>query len=171
MTTIVDDEAWLEARLTLLEKEKAVSRIQDELAAARRALPCRRVREDYVFEGDNGPVTLSDLFAGRSQLIVQHFMFGPEADAGCPICSFWADGYNPMIAHINQRDASLAVVSRGNIDTIRAYRERMGWDFTWVSSLNNSFNFDFQVSVSDEDAAANETTYNYILRQFTWHYK
>ena len=161
MNDIVEDrEAWLAARRALLEKEKAHARAGDELAALRRALPKMPV-QDYVFEGEHGPVTLSELFAGRSQLIVQHIMFGPDWEEGCPMCSFWADGYDPMVVHMAQRDISFVGVSRGPVDKLQAYKARMGWGFTWVSSLHNSFNFDFGVSLSPEDKARGTVHYNY----------
>lgn len=156
-----DRDEWIRARLALLEKEKAHSRQGDALAAMRRDLPKLRLNQDYVFDSPSGQVSLADLFDGRSQLIIQHFMFGPNAKVGCPICSFWADGYDPLVIHLNQRDTSLAVVSRGRIEKIEAYRQRMGWQFTWVSSLNNSFNFDFGVSASDNDIENGKMNYNY----------
>ena len=142
-----DKDAWLAARKALLAKEKAHARAGDELAAARRALPKLPV-EDYTFEGANGPVALSDLFEGRSQLIVQHIMFGPDWEEGCPICSFWADGYDPMLIHMRQRDISFVAVSRAPVAKLQAYQSRMGWHFPWVSALNNTFNYDFAVSLS-----------------------
>lgn len=156
-----DREAWLRARRELLEKEKAYTRQGDELAAMRRALPRRRVEESYVFDSPEGQISLAELFDGRSQLIVQHFMFGPDWEAGCPSCSFWADGYDPLVVHLNQRDTSLVVVSRAPIDKIEAYRRRMGWQFNWVSSLNNRFNFDFSVSATAEDNERGSMSYNY----------
>ena len=160
-SSTADREAWLRARKELLEKEKAYTRQGDELAALRRALPRLKVDQDYVFDSPAGPVSLADLFDGRSQLIVQHFMFGPDWEAGCPSCSFWADGYNPLVVHLNQRDTSLVVVSRAPIDKIEAYRQRMGWDFNWVSSLNNDFNFDFNVTASEADNQRGSMNYNY----------
>ncbi|MEM7099157.1 MAG: DUF899 domain-containing protein [Pseudomonadota bacterium] len=155
-----DREVWLQARRTLLEREKAHARAGDELAAQRRKLPKLPV-EDYVFDDVDGQVKLSDLFNGRSQLIVQHIMFGPDWEEGCPICSFWADGYDPMIIHMEQRDISFVAVSRAPVEKLQAYRDRMGWDFAWVSALNNQFNFDFHVSLSDADREKGTTTYNY----------
>lgn len=160
--TVADRDAWLEARRQLLEKEKAYTRQGDEIAKLRRSLPRLRVENDYMFDGPNGQVSLNDLFGDHKQLIVQHFMFGPDWDAGCPSCSFWADGYDPLVVHLNQRGTSLAVVSRGPIERIEAYRKRMGWNFTWVSSLNNSFNFDFAVSATDADVERGKMTYNYV---------
>ena len=154
-------QEWLEARTALLEKEKAHIRAGDEIAKLRQALPKYEINEDYCFEGEKGPVTLSELFEGRSQLIVQHFMFGADAEAGCPFCSFWADGYNPMIKHMNQRDISFAVVSRGSANNLSAYKARMGWSFNWVSSAENTFNNDFNVSPSNDEIARGKMHYNF----------
>ncbi len=157
----VDSETWLAARRTLLAKEKELARMADELAEARRALPATLVEKDYVFDSVDGPVSLLDLFGDHSQLIVQHFMFGPEAEEGCPICSFWADGYDPMIVHMNHRDAAFVAVSRGPLEKLQAYRQRMGWGFNWVSSAANSFNFDYGVTATDEEMATGTMNYNY----------
>jgi len=154
-------EAWLEARKNLLLKEKAHARAGDELAAERRALPHYPLGRDYIFDGVNGKVSLAELFAGRSQLIVQHFMFSPDWEAGCPFCSFWADGYDPMIVHLNQRDVSFAVVSRCSVETLEQYRRRMGWKFNWVSALNNSFNYDFCVTPTPEQIESGCMVYNF----------
>ncbi len=159
---IVGRKEWVKERLALLEKEKAYQRAGDELSDARRALPRVKLDEDFVFEGVDGDVKLSDLFEGRSQLIIQHFMFGPDWEAGCPSCSFWADGYDPMIVHMNQRDVSFAVVSQGPIDKLQAYRKRMGWNFTWVSSFKNNFNISYGASASAEQIEAGKMRYNYV---------
>ncbi len=151
---ITDRETWEKARIDLLNKEKALSKATEELAATRRALPKYPITTPYRFQSTEGEVTLSELFAKRSQLIVQHFMLAPGAAAGCPMCSFWADGYNPMIVHMNQRDISFVAVSRAPIHEIEAYRTRMGWSFTWVSSAETSFNRDFVVYPSEEAIAA-----------------
>ena len=158
---VVSKQEWVEARKALLEKEKAFQRRRDELAAELRDLPWVAVEEDYVFTGPDGPVKLSDLFAGRSQLIVQHFMFEPDWSEGCPSCSFWADGWDPLVVHLNHRDVSMAAVSIAPIEKLQAYAERMGWSFTWVSSAGTSFNRDFQVSATPEEVEQGETTYNY----------
>jgi predicted dithiol-disulfide oxidoreductase (DUF899 family) len=154
-------DEWLQARKQLLEKEKAHLRAADELAAERRALPKLKLEQDYSFEGPEGKVLLSDLFVGRSQLIVQHFMYSPEMEQGCPSCSFWSDGYDSMVCHLNQRDISFAVVSRGPLEKLLAYKERMGWSFTWVSSQHNSFNYDFHVSATETEKADGVMQYNY----------
>lgn len=160
-STTTDKNEWLIARQALLEKEKAFSRHSDEIAQMRRELPKFRIDEDYEFDSTTGPMSLSELFDNRSQLIVQHFMFGPDAGTGCPICSFWADGYDPLIVHLNQRDITMVVVSRGPIEKLEAYRQSMGWQFKWVSSVNNSFNFDFGVSASPSDIENGRMNYNY----------
>ncbi|MEM7250585.1 MAG: DUF899 family protein [Pseudomonadota bacterium] len=160
-STMTNRETWLRARLELLESEKALARQADQVAAQRRALPRVRIDTHYVFQSEDGARTLSELFGPYSQLIVMHFMFSPEAESGCPICSFWADGYNPMIAHMNQRDTQFVVVSRAPIERLLAYRQRMGWTFNWVSTDGNRFNYDFDVSATDEEMASGETTYNY----------
>jgi len=162
MTThqIVSKPDWTAARLELLEKEKAFTKARDALSAERRALPWERVETNYLFDGERGPVSLADLFAGRGQLIVYHFMFGPDWEAGCKSCSFWADNYNPAVVHLNHRDTNLVAVSRAPLDRLLAYRKRLGWSFEWVSSLGNSFNRDFAVSFPDAAARAGNN-YNF----------
>ena len=158
---IVSREAWLEARKALLDREKALTRERDALAAARRSLPWVEVTEDYRFESENGTVGLPDLFGGRSQLIVSHFMFGPDWEAGCPSCSFWADGYDPMVVHLAARDVAFAAVSRAPLASLLTYRDRMGWRFPWVSSLTSRFNMNFGVSFDEDALAAGPVSYNY----------
>lgn len=158
---IASRKDWLEARKALLVREKAFDKERDALARSLRDLPWVAVEENYVFEGADGAVTLGDLFDGRRQLIIQHFMFGPDWDEGCPSCSFWADGFDPMIVHLNHRDTSFALVSRAPIENLLAYRKRMGWHMTWVSSLKNQFNFDYRVSATEAEMAAGRTHYNY----------
>lgn len=158
---IVDRETWLEARKALLEEEKAFSKARDSLTQKRQALPWVQINEDYIFMGRSGEVSLVDLFQGRSQLIVSQFMFHPDWDDGCKSCSFWADGYDPMVTHLNARDISLAVVSRAPIETLEAYRKRMGWRFQWVSSENSSFSYDFGTSFTPEDVKGGGGIYNY----------
>jgi predicted dithiol-disulfide oxidoreductase (DUF899 family) len=150
---VVSRPEWLEARRTLLREEKAFTRQRDELSAKRRALPWVRIDADYAFSGEDGPCSLLDLFGGLDQLVVYHFMYGPEWEEGCPSCSFWADGYDGLDVHLAHRDTALVAVSRAPLESLLAYRERMGWSFRWVSSLGTSFNEDFGVS--------NATTYNY----------
>lgn len=148
-------EAWLRARKALLAKEKALNVQRDALSAERRRLPMVRIEKDYVFEGPEGRRTLGELFAGRRQLIVYHFMFDPQWDEGCPACSFVADHFDGALAHLAARDTSFAVVSRAPIGKIEAFRRRMGWSFPWLSSLGNDFNYDFQVTLDAEHAEYN----------------
>ena len=158
---IVNDEQWLSQRHDLLVKEKDFARLSDELAQARRELGWRLIDKEYVFEGRAGKTDLLSLFGDHDQLIVQHFMFGPETEEGCPMCSFWADGYDPMITHIKQRAAAFVVVSRGPLERLQAYKQRMGWGFEWVSSAHNDFNFGFNVSATEEEMQAGKTYYNF----------
>jgi len=139
-------DVHLQARLRLLEAEKEHTRRGDEIAAMRRALPRLRVDKRYVFDTSEGTKTLADLFAGRSQLLVYHFMFGPEWTEGCPVCSFWADSFNGGVVHLNHHDVTMVCVSRAPLARIEAYKQRMGWAFPWVSSLGSDFSVDFGVS-------------------------
>jgi predicted dithiol-disulfide oxidoreductase (DUF899 family) len=161
---VVSREKWLAARKKLLVKEKALTRLADKLARERRALPWEAVTKEYVFEGPNGRETLSQLFDGRSQLVVYHFMFGPDWDAGCPHCSRWADNFNGIIVHLNQRDVSMVAVSRAPYAKLAAYRQRMGWSFKWVSSFGSDFNFDFHVSFTPEEMKRKKAFYNFKLQ-------
>jgi predicted dithiol-disulfide oxidoreductase (DUF899 family) len=151
------------ARKKLLVKEKALTRLADKLSKERRALPWETVTKDYVFEGLNGRESLAQLFDGRSQLVVYHFMFGPDWDAGCPHCSRWADNFNGVIVHLNQRDVTMIAVSRAPYEKLAAYRQRMGWSFKWVSSFGSDFNFDFHVSFTPEEMK-NKAFYNFKLQ-------
>ena len=139
---VVSQDEWLAARKAHLAKEKALTKARDQLSAERRALPWVKVEKNYVFDTPSGKKTLGDLFAGRSQLIVYHFMLGPDWKEGCPSCSFWADNYNGVDVHLAHRDTALVAVSRAPVSQIEAYRKRMGWTFRWVSSLGSDFNFD-----------------------------
>lgn len=139
-------EQWREARLALLDREKELNRLRDELAEQRRALPWVPVDKPYAFDGPDGRVTLADLFDGCGQLIVYHFMFGPDWEQGCPSCSFWADNYDGTPVHLRHRDANLVAVSRAPYEKIDAYRRRMGWTFPWYSSAPSDFNADYHVS-------------------------
>jgi len=161
---VVSSEKWLAARKKLLVKEKALTRLADKLAKERRALPWEAVTKDYVFEGPSGTQTLSQLFDGRSQLVVYHFMFVPDWDAGCPHCSRWADNFNGIIAHLNQRDVSMVAVSRAPYAKLAAYRQRMGWSFKWVSSFGTDFNFDYHVSFTPEELKKGKAFYNFKLQ-------
>ncbi|MGI9235505.1 MAG: DUF899 domain-containing protein [Woeseiaceae bacterium] len=161
MSAVVSDTEWLAARLRLLEAEKALQKARDELAARRRALPWRKVDTQYVFEGEAGAQSLSELFGEHSQLLIYHFMYHPDWDEGCKSCSFWADTYDGAIPHLAARDVALAVISRGPLQTLLNYRKRMGWRFPWLSSADNSFNFDFDVSYTSEQLSAGQARYNY----------
>jgi predicted dithiol-disulfide oxidoreductase (DUF899 family) len=151
MHKIVTNEEWLAARKGFLVKEKEFTRLLDELARQRRELPWVKVEKTYVFDGPNGKESLSDLFAGRSQLIVNHFMFGADWNEGCPSCSFWADTYNGVVVHLEHRDASFVVISRAPLEKLEAYKKRMGWSFKWVSAFHNDFNRDYHVSFTPEE--------------------
>jgi len=154
-------EAWRAARLALLEAEKDLMRRSDALAERRRALPWVKITKPYAFEGADGHKSLAELFAGRSQLIVYHFMFGPDWKEGCPSCSFWADNFEGIPIHLAHRDATLVAVSRAPYEKLAAYRKRMGWTFAWYSSAGSDFNFDFQVSYTPEQVASGAAEYNY----------
>ncbi len=154
-------DAWLEARKALLEQEKAHTRERDRLAAERRALPRLRVEKPYRFEGPNGVESLEQLFAGRSQLLVYHFMFPASWEAGCKSCSFWADGYDGIIPHLAERDVSMVTISKAPLAKLRAFQARMGWRFKWLSSAGCDFNRDFGVSVSAEEIASRAAVYNF----------
>jgi predicted dithiol-disulfide oxidoreductase (DUF899 family) len=158
---VVSREEWVDARRRFLAKEKEFTRLRDELSKERRALPWERVEKRYVFEGAGGKLTLSDLFAGKSQLVVYHFMFAPESDAGCRGCSFWADNYNGIIPHLQQRDVSFAAISRAPLAKLQAFAARMGWSFKWVSGANTDFNYDYQASFREEDLERESAVYNY----------
>lgn len=158
---VVTPKEWLAARKRLLVKEKKFSRARDHMNAERRALPWQAVEKEYVFDSPEGKVTLADLFGGKSQLIVYHFMFGPGWKEGCPHCSFWADHYDSVNHHLGQRDTTFVVVSRAPLKKIQAFKKRMGWRFRWVSSGQTDFNFDFHVSFTPEQIRNNTRSYNY----------
>jgi predicted dithiol-disulfide oxidoreductase (DUF899 family) len=157
--TIVNHDEWLAARKELLAKEKEFTRARDELTRQRQELPWERVEKEYVFEGPDGEESLSDLFAGRNQLLVYHFMFDPEDDAGCPSCSFWADNFDPIVQHLAHRDVTMVAISRAPLSKIAPYRERMGWSFKWVSSGGNDFNHDYGVYFEPDERE--QPLYNY----------
>ena len=164
---VVSREEWLEERVALLEKEKAFNRQRDALSRERQALPWVKIDKPYVFEGRQGKEALVDLFDGRSQLIVYHFMYHPSwGEEPCRSCSFWADNFNGIGVHLNARDVNLVAVSKATLGQIEAYRQRMGWAFKWVSSHDNDFNADFHVGFSEDDRTRNEITYNYATRPF-----
>ncbi|HWC39281.1 MAG TPA: DUF899 family protein, partial [Acidimicrobiales bacterium] len=154
-------EEWLAARLKLLEAEKALTRRGDELAQWRRELPWVRVDKEYRFETDEGTASLGDLFRGRSQLLVYHFMFGADYTAGCPACSAIADGFNGFVAHLASHDVTLAAVSRAPLAKIQAYKRRMGWSFPWASSHDSDFNLDFQAALTEEQQQSGAAEYNF----------
>jgi predicted dithiol-disulfide oxidoreductase (DUF899 family) len=158
-------EEWLAARLELLDAEKELTRRGDELARQRQQLPWVRIDKDYRFETDEGSASLADLFRGRSQLLIYHFMFGPEYTGGCPACTTIADGFNGSVPHLENHDVAMTAVSRAPIDAIQAYKRRMGWAFPWASSNASDFNFDFTVSLTEEQQRAGGTPYNYRLRE------
>lgn len=154
-------EKWLEARLDLLAAEKDLTRRSDEVARLRRQLPWVRVDKNYVFEGPDGPVTLADLFDGRSQLIVQHFMLAPGREQGCKSCSYMADHTDGMTIHLAHRDTAMVAISRAPLAEIERFRRRMGWRFKWVSAFGTDFNYDFGVSFTPEQQAAGKIDYNF----------
>nr|WP_047168781.1 thioredoxin family protein [Sphingomonas sp. Y57] len=158
---VVSREEWLRARRALLAKEREATHLRDAVNAARLALPWVRVDKNYMFDTAEGKRSLADLFEGRSQLIVYHFMLGPGWTAGCPGCSFLADHFDGTLPHLNHHDVTLVAVSRGSLESIEAYRKRMGWHFPWVSSAGSEFNFDYRVSFSDEQLASGEVEYNF----------
>ena len=160
-------EEWKAARLELLDAEKELTRRADEVAQQRQALPWVRVDKEYRFETDEGRASLSDLFRGRSQLLVYHFMFGPEYTAGCPSCSAIADGFNGVAVHLANHDVTLAAVSRAPVAKLQAFRKRMGWTFPWASSLEGDFNFDFNVSLTEQQQRDGAVEYNY-RREAPW---
>jgi predicted dithiol-disulfide oxidoreductase (DUF899 family) len=161
---IVPENEWIEARRALLEKEKEFTVLRDQLSQQRRDMPWLAVDKEYVFEGPKGKETLSELFDGRSQLIVYHFMFDPSWEAACLHCSFWADNFNGIIVHLNQRDVTMIAVSRAPYNKLATYEKRMGWNFKWVSSYDSDFNFDYDVSFTPEELHRKEGFYNYNLQ-------
>jgi predicted dithiol-disulfide oxidoreductase (DUF899 family) len=154
-------EEWLKARLELLEAEKELTRRSDELALRRQELPWVRIDKGYRFETDEGSASLADLFRGRSQLLVYHFMFGPDYKAGCPSCSAIADGFNGIVVHLENHDVAMTAISRAPLDKLRAFKRRMGWMFPWASSHGSDFNPDFNVSITEEQQRQGGFEYNY----------
>jgi predicted dithiol-disulfide oxidoreductase (DUF899 family) len=161
---VVSHDEWLEARRALLEKEKAFTRLADEMSALQRALPWEAVTKPYRFEGPDGTETLSDLFGGRRQLVIYHFMFHPDDAAGCPHCSLRADGFDGIGVHLNQRDVMMVVVSRAPLEKLEGFKRRMGWRFKWVSSGGSDFNYDYQASFTPEEMANKRALYNFTVR-------
>ncbi|MDL4861167.1 DUF899 domain-containing protein [Halomonas elongata] len=162
-------EEWLAERLELLQAEKELTRRSDELAQRRQALPWVRIDKSYRFETEAGDASLKDLFQGRSQLIVYHFMFGPDYEAGCPSCSMIADGFNGFVTHLAHHDVTLMAVSRAPLATLQAYKQRMGWSFPWASSPDGDFNFDFSVWFTEQQQRDGDIEYNYQREpEFAW---
>jgi predicted dithiol-disulfide oxidoreductase (DUF899 family) len=168
MTTprVVSREEWIAARRQHLAREKELTRLRDEVSRERRALPWVKVEKRYVFEAPTGQESLTDLFEGRSQLIVQHFMFDPSWDEGCKSCSFWVDSFDGIVVHLNERDVSFALVSRAPLATLEAYRQRMGWRVKWVSSFHSDFNRDYHVSFTPQELESGQAYYNYTTGSF-----
>jgi predicted dithiol-disulfide oxidoreductase (DUF899 family) len=163
---IVSQEEWLAARKKLLKKEKESTRLLDQLSAERRKLPWMKIKKNYVFDAPGGKVTLADLFAGRSQLVIQHFMFGPDWQEGCPSCSFMADHTDGMLPHLAARDTTMVAVSRAPLAKIEAFKKRLGWRFNWVSSNGGDFNADFHVFFTEKELAQGIVNYNYTMQEF-----
>lgn len=163
---VVSKDEWLAARKDHLVKEKEFTRLRDQLSQDRRELPWVKVEKKYLFDGPNGKETLLNLFEGRSQLIVYHFMYGPDWAEGCPSCSFWADNFNGVVIHLNHRDINLVAVSRARLDNLEAYKKRMEWRFKWVSSCGSDFNRDFHVSFTSAEMKQGEMFYNFRVSTF-----
>ncbi len=159
---------WLTARLELLEAEKELTRRSDEVTRQRQQLPWVAVEKEYRFETEHGAASLEDLFGGRSQLLVYHFMFGPDYAGGCPSCSAIADGFDGFAVHLENHDVGLVAVSRAPIDELRDYKRRMGWTFTWASSLDSDFNFDFSASYTADQLSSGTVDYNFRPKDTTW---
>jgi predicted dithiol-disulfide oxidoreductase (DUF899 family) len=163
---VVSHSEWLAARTAFLKKEKEFSRLRDELSKQRRELPWEKIEKNYIFEGPNGKAALADLFEGRTQLLVYHFMFGPNWAEGCPSCSYLGDHFDGMLPHLNARDVTFTAISRGPMPQIAAFKKRMGWKFNWVSSYGTDFNYDYHVSFTPEERAKGKVNYNYSETQF-----
>lgn len=163
---VVSSSEWQNARKELLRKEKEFTRLRDEISRQRREMPWEKIEKKYVFDGPNGKESFADVFDGRHQLIVYHFMFGPGWKEGCPSCSYLADHFDGMIAHLAHRDTSFAVMSRATLPEIEAFKKRMGWKFKWLSSSANDFNFDYHVSFTKEQQAKGKVDYNYSQVEF-----
>jgi predicted dithiol-disulfide oxidoreductase (DUF899 family) len=165
-TKVVSHLEWLAARKQFLAKEKELTRLRDEVSRQRRELPWEKVEKQYTFDGPNGKVALNDLFGGRSQLIVYHFMFGPGWKEGCPSCSFIADQFDSIRVHMLQRDTNLVAISRATWPEIEAFKKRMGWKFPWFSSFGTDFNYDYNVSFSKAEIESGKNIYNYETSAF-----
>jgi predicted dithiol-disulfide oxidoreductase (DUF899 family) len=163
---VVSSAEWVAARKELLRKEKELTRLRDEISRQRRALPWERVEKKYIFDGPRGKETLSDLFGGRSQLMIYHFMFGPGWKEGCPSCSFLADTFDGAAVHLAHRDVTFMAISRATLPEIEAFKKRMGWQFKWVSSFGSDFNHDYQASFSPQEIVVGKVYYNYEMTDF-----
>jgi predicted dithiol-disulfide oxidoreductase (DUF899 family) len=163
---VVSHEDWLTARKEFLAKEKEFTRLRDELSRQRRELPWEKVDKEYLFEGPGGKLTLADLFGGRNQLVIYHFMLGPDWSEGCKSCSYLADHFDGAAIHLANRDVTLAVVSRAPMAQIAAFKQRMGWRFHWVSSFGSDFNYDYHVSFTPEERVQGKVNYNYTTMAF-----
>jgi predicted dithiol-disulfide oxidoreductase (DUF899 family) len=161
---VVSHDEWVKARKRFLAREKAFTKERDALSAERRALPWEKVEKEYVFDGPSGKETLAELFGAKSQLIVYHFMFGVDWDEGCPACSFWADNFNGIVAHLKQRDTTMVAISRAALPKLEAFKKRMGWNFRWVSSGKNDFNRDYGVAFTPQEVEGKKAVYNYTTQ-------
>jgi predicted dithiol-disulfide oxidoreductase (DUF899 family) len=162
---VVSEAEWLVARRDLLAREKELTRLRDEVSRHRRELPWVKIEKEYIFDGSNGKETLADLFDGSSQLIVYHFMFGPDWEEGCKSCSYLADHFDGASWHLPHRDVTFVVISRAPLSKIEAFKKRMGWRFKWVSSCGNDFNFDYHVSATKEEQEKGKMYYNYTMQE------
>ncbi len=162
--TVVTRDEWVAKRKALLQDEKDFTRVREHLAAKRRDLPWVRLEKSYVFDGPNGKVPLAELFGSNNQLVIYHLMFAPDWERACKSCSFWADHFDGMLPHLNARDVSFAAISRAPMDMIDVFKKRQAWNFNWVSSGENSFNYDFDVSFTEEELESGGGTYNYVPR-------
>ena len=162
---VVSQEQWLAARKELLREEKELTRLRDELSRKRRDLPWVHVDKPYVFDGPDGRETLPQLFGGRSQLVVYHFMYGPDSETPCKSCSFWADNFERNVIHLHHRDVTMIAVSRAPLKQLEAFKQRMGWTFKWVSSAGSDFNFDYQASFTPDEVAKGEGYYNFTKQK------
>lgn len=163
---VVSESEWILARTRLLKAEKALTRQRDALGRQRRTLPWVKIEKAYRFQGSDGELSLADLFQGRSQLVIYHFMFHPDWTEGCRSCSFWADNLNAVEIHLHQRDVTLVAVSRAPLDTIRPFKQRMGWNFPWYSSFDSDFNADFNVSFTAKEIETGQAEYNFGTTDF-----
>jgi predicted dithiol-disulfide oxidoreductase (DUF899 family) len=163
--SVVTSKGWLKARTALLAKEKQFTRLRDKLSRQRRELPWERVEKVYVFDGPAGKESLAELFEGRSQLVVYHFMFNPASDEGCKHCSFWADNFNGIVVHLNHRDVTFVAISRAPLAKLEPFKKRMGWSFKWLSSAQTDFNYDYQASFTTDAIQSGTVFYNHAKQK------